>query len=407
MKWLFSTLFALLFVLAVALFAYYDPGYVLVQYRGWTIEFSLALALAALMGVIVLLHLLIRLAGNLLRLPRRLRDWRRRHAARRAQSALVRGFLDLYAGRYQRAEQRLSKYAGYGETSAVLNYLGAARAAQALGADERRDHYLELARDSTAGSDPAVALTRAELLLDRGQYGPALADLARLRSEQPKNIVMLRQLLRLYRETRDWEQLLGLLPALRKQNAIDHAAAERLQIQAYHSLLARGGGKGAEQALNEIWQRVPKGLAHRPELVREYAQRLIACGAPDQAEAVLYRSVTRQWSPELIHLYGLVDGSQPERQLRRAEEWLSGHETDPILLLTVGRLCRRNALWGKARQYLESCIRSGGGYEAFNELAGVLEKTGERETALVYYRRGLALKDADAQRLAWTGADVS
>lgn len=404
MKWLFSTLIALVAMLAVALFAYHDPGYVMVQYRGWIVESSLVLALLALLGGSALLYLLLWLASNLLSLPRRLRDWRRRHAARRAQSALVRGFLDLYSGRYQRAEQRLSKYAGYGDTAAALNHLGAARAAHAQGADERRDRYLELADDCTAGAEPAVALTRAELLLDRGQYGPALVALSRLQAEQPRNAVMLALLLRLYRETRDWERLLELLPVLRRQHAVDPALAERLELQAFRSLLAGSGGKGAEPVLTAVWQRVPKELAYRAELVREYAQRLIECGAPDQAEAVLYRGVTRQWSQELIYLYGLVDGSQPDRQLRRAEEWLAGHETDAILLLTVGRLCRRNALWGKARQYLESCIRSGGAYEAFNELAGVLEKMGERESALVYYRRGLALKEAEVQRLAWAGA---
>jgi HemY protein len=403
MKWLFSTLVALLCVLAVALFAYNDPGYVMVQYRGWILESSLVLTLLALLAGAVALYLLTWLTGSLLRLPRRLRDWRRQRAARRAQSALVRGFLDLHAGQYQRAEQRLNKYAGYGDTVAVLNYLGAARAAHALGADARRDSYLELAQESTGGAEPAVTLTRSELLLERGQYADALADLTRVQALQPKNVVMLEQLLRLYRETRDWNSLLELLPALRRQHAIDPARAEQLELQAYHSLLAGRGGKGAEQTLNEIWQRIPKGLADRVELVRDYVRGLIESGAPDQAEAVLYRSVTRQWSHELIYLYGLIAGGQPDRQLRRAEEWLSGHETDPVLLLTVGRLCRRNALWGKARQYLESCIRSGGGYEAFNELAGVLEKMGERETALVYYRRGLALKEAEAQRLAWSG----
>jgi HemY protein len=407
MKWLFSTLVVLLCVLAVALFAYNDPGYVMVQYRGWILESSLVLTLLALLAGAVALYLLTWLTGNLLRLPRRLRDWRRQRAARRAQSALVRGFLDLQAGQYQRAEQRLNKYAGYGDTAAVLNYLGAARAAHAQGADARRDRYLELAQDCTGGVEPAVTLTRSELLLDRGQYADALADLSRVQALQPKNTVMLGQLLRLYRETRDWKNLLELLPALRRQHVIDAARAEQLELQAYRHLLAGSGGKGAEQTLSEIWQRVPKGLSHHVELVRDYVHGLIESGAPDQAEAVLYRSVTRQWSRELIYLYGLLEGGQPDRQLRRAEEWLSGHETDPVLLLTVGRLCRRNALWGKARQYLESCIRSGGGHEAFNELAGVLEKMGERETALVYYRRGLALKEAEAQRLAWSGNGVT
>lgn len=395
MKWLFTTLVALLLALTVALLAYNDPGYVMVQYRGWVIESSLTLTIVAVLGAAVLVYLLTRLTGNVLRLPQRVGSWRRQRAVRRAQSALVRGFLDLYSGRYQRAEQRLIKYAGYGDTADVLSYLGAARAAQAQGADERRDRYLELAQAHAAESGPAVALTRSDLLLERGQYEAALLELNRVREQQPKNSVMLAQLLRLRHQTGDWWQLLDLLPALRKQHVIDPARADRLEIEAYRSLLA--SSQGTVQDLDDLWRRVPKELSRRHELIAAYAHRLAACGAPDQAENLLYRSVRRHWNKELIHQYGLIEGSQPDRQLQRAEEWLTGHETDPVLLLTVGRLCKRNALWGKARQYLEACIRHGGAPEAFNELAGVLERMGERETALEYYRRGLGLREGEAE----------
>jgi HemY protein len=124
-----------------------------------------------------------------------------------------------------------------------------------------------------------------------------------------------------------------------------------------------------------------------------------------RAEAVLYEAIGRNWLGSLVYLYGLIDGADLSQQIRRAESWLAGREHDPLLLLTLGRLCRRKGLWGKARQYLERGIGIGGVPEAFNELAATLEAIGETEAALKYYYRGMQAMEADAHRLAWKGPD--
>jgi HemY protein len=49
-----------------------------------------------------------------------------------------------------------------------LNYLAAARAAQRLGAGDRRDHYLRLAAQSAPEMEFATLLTQAELQRERG-----------------------------------------------------------------------------------------------------------------------------------------------------------------------------------------------------------------------------------------------
>jgi len=63
------------------------------------------------------------------------------------------------------------------------------------------------------------------------------------------------------------------------------------------------------------------------------------------------------------------------------------------MLLTLGRLYKRNAMWEKARQCLEAYLAlHEDNPEALSELAEVLEQLGENKTALEYYRKGMLLK---------------
>jgi HemY protein len=38
---------------------------------------------------------------------------------------------------------------------------------------------------------------------------------------------------------------------------------------------------------------------------------------------------------------------------RAGREWLRSHARDPALLLTLGKLCMKQGLWGKAQSYIE------------------------------------------------------
>jgi HemY protein len=49
---------------------------------------------------------------------------------------------------------------------------------------------------------------------------------------------------------------------------------------------------------------------------------------------------------------------------------------DGALLLTLGRLCRQQQLWGKARSYLEAALAIAPSRAAHVELAQLLEQLG-------------------------------
>ena len=55
-------------------------------------------------------------------------------------------------------------------------------------------------------------------------------------------------------------------------------------------------------------------------------------------------------------LYAQCRAPDATRQLETAERWLVSHSHDAALLYTLGRLCERQQLWGKAQTYLEASL---------------------------------------------------
>lgn len=410
MRPLFIVLLALLAAVSLALYARHDPGYVLVQFRGWTMEASLALSVAVLLLVFVLSYLLVRLLLKSYRMPSSLREWRRRRGQRLALVDLERGFADLLAGRWERAEKRLAAAAARRESGALLNYLGAARAADEQGESERRDHYLQCAGAAMPEAELGLALDQAAMQIGKKQFAQAQANLDRLHGMAPRNPLVLSRLLTLYLELGAWDRLLDLLPLLRRRELIDEREADGLALRAAIGLLESSSPIGADAgvdrdaavaALQTAWSHLPAELRTREALLRRYAGRLIECGAADRAELVLRDALEARWEPSLVYLYGLLDSGDAEHQLRHAEGWLRRHPGDAVLLLSLGRLCRRRALWGKARDYLQACVHTSAMPEACGELAAVLDEMGEHSEALQWYRRAGAAVLTETRRLAW------
>ena len=68
---------------------------------------------------------------------------------------------------------------------------------------------------------------------------------------------------------------------------------------------------------------------------------------------------------------------------------LPDHFQDPALLLTVGRLCAQNQLWGKARDYLERSLFLAPNPETYAELGQLMDQLGQHQKRDEYYKKGL------------------
>lgn len=388
MKLLVTIILLLLLSVLLALVAQTDPGYVLLSRGHGSVEMTLVTFTLLLLVAFLLFYFLIRFVILAWRLPERIRAWRRERRRVKARNALTRGLIQLEEGAWREAEGTLLKYAAHSDTP-LLNYLAAARAAQRLGAHERRDDHLRLAHASTPQADVAVGLVQAELQLSHQQLEQALATLNHLHEIAPRHAYVLRLLMQLSVALGDWGQLARLIPELRKRKVISASEADELEIKTHGAVLEMAARAQDDNAVRAVWAEIPQALQGHPRLVLQYARCLRKQGCEGDAEALLYRTLRREWSDDLVHLYGLVQGADATEQLARAEGWLAGHGNDPMLLLTLGRLCMRHRLWGKARTYLEGSLNLAARAETCQTLGSLHEQLGEQATALDYYRRGL------------------
>jgi len=384
--------------LAVAsgMFLREDPGYVFFGYGQWSVETSLAVFAVFALILYTLLYATIRALLGLWRVPRRLTHATQQRAKQRASRSLTQGLIDLAEGRWERAERVLMRDA-VGSENALLHFLGASRAAQQQGAHQRRDAYLKRAIEANPQADVAVSLTQAELQLAHRQTERALASLSRLRNLAPKHDYVLRLLAKLYRDVEDWQKLLELLPEVRKKHLFDDETFHAMQLATWHGLLKAGEKHNLEE-LQTCWDALPKSARENEEILHVYAERLIYFNAEQRVEPLIRAALNRRWNSKLARLYGLIQTSDAAQQLDFAETWLKNHGRDPFLLASLGRLCKRRSLWGKARIYLESSLGLNALAETHLELAELLESLGEKDTAMKHYRDGLSLAVAPPRR---------
>lgn len=398
MKRLLIVISALVIGVAIALIARYDPGYVRIAVRGTTIETTLLVFLVLAAVAFAVLYVIIRAFVATRRVPRHVRAWSAERRIVKSHQLLARGMLDLVEGRWKEAEQLLTRQADRSDTP-LLNYLAAAQAAQQQGATDRADTYLKKAQHRGNASDLAVEIAAAELQLKNGDYERALTTLKRLHAAAPKNPKIIALLLQAHVDLKNWEHLVELVPAARKYHVIDENRIRQLEVAAWSELLAGAARDRQPKPVQDVWSRMPKSLHDDETLLHAYASQLIACHADEEAIALLRKALNRKWSDTLVYLYGIADGGAAvlPQQLRNAEEWLRNHPTNPVLLLTLGRLALRNNQIDKARGYLEGSIAAGARPETYQDLGALLERLGEKTAAMTCYQKGLALL-TDARR---------
>jgi HemY protein len=339
------------------------------------------------LALTVTILILIWLIRRLIQAPRRLGEAAARYRSGRAGMKLTRGMIEVAEGNFARGEKMLARAARTSDAP-LFNYLQAARAAHLQGQDTRRDEWLKLAYEHTPEAANAVLLTQAELQLDREQFEQALATLRRIEENSRDHSYALALLGRLYYRLQDWDNLAQLLPRLRKQGRVKRETLDDWAVKV-HTVNFENCEDG--DAIASEWSNVPKHLKSDERILESYYGALMRTGQHEKAEKEIASALKSDWRGPLVRLFGLIEGPNPSKQLKRAEGWLAAHEDDPDLLLAAARLCLRNELWGKARSYLETVIALRPTPEAYQDYGRLLTRLGENDAAAEAYREGLGL----------------
>ncbi len=374
---------------ALALLLASDPGYLLISFRGTTVEATLATVVVTLLILVVLgvaLVWLLRLLNPV--------HWFRGSWFRRAPADTTAHALQLLLlGRWQESYKIFVEGAERAEVP-ELNYLLAAVAAYQRGDKPSWQWCLDQAERKSSGTAQGIKSFRALLDARTGQPEQALALLLALHRLTPASPFVLVQIKDIYASQGRWDELATLLPEMEKQKVIDGEELRVLTETAHVQRLEQASATGVD-SLRLAWHDVPKPLKQNEKLIDAYLRRLLQYGQDTEAGVLLTSVLKKDWSDNLVGMLGFVHVRNPQEALLLMETWLKQRPNNPVLLLTLGRLSLRNQLWGKGREYFELALRVTNSPELVAEinaeLARLLEHLGERDKSLACYQKALGM----------------
>ena len=365
-----------------------DPGYVLIALNHWTVETTLWFLVLALILIFLLLHLTLQILHFIGRAPQKFKRWRAKRQAQKAQEITRKGLIEYTKGYWHQAKNHLVQALPNTDTP-LLNYLTAARAAQKMGDSTLRDNFLREAQQSMPEAKVAVELTQAQLQLANQQWEQALATLQHLRDIAPRHPYVLKLLMQLYQQIKDWPRLIQLLPDLKKYQVMTPLEFNELQQNVYKKELLNLIRLKQPVNVHHFYQSLPKNIKGNRLILAEYIRFLIDQRELTQAEQLLRNSLKKDFHPELIKLYGLLPGD--EKKLHFVESLLKKYPDSADLLVCLGKLCLNLQLWGKAKYYLEQANHIQPTPQAYAILGKLHEKLGDPVLAAASYKHGLEL----------------
>jgi HemY protein len=390
-KWLTFILLILLIGVAVwcGVQIQQQPGYLLIAFRQWTLETPLWVGALALLITILGAYIIFRLVAIAFNMPKKWRQWQRHRHQQQASQYTLLGLRQLIEGNWQIAERKLNK-AQRVYPQVWLNDVAAAIAAHHQAAFDRRDVYLQKARQTDPQATLAIDLVQARLYIQQQRWSEAAYILQLLREETPRHPEILRLLAQVYAAQHNWTQLNFLLPELQRYDLLSDLEIQQLARNTYGGLLTHAMLSHSPATVAMVWQEIPKPFRKDVLLLNSYAD-FLSQHQPAQAEQLLREALKQEWHSEWVRRYGAVQGENNAKQLALAEGWLKDHPNDPDLLFCLGQLCVRQRLWGKARHYFETCLAIKPSSQVYYEFAKLLEQMDENPAALHCYRQGLAL----------------
>ncbi|MGL6264786.1 heme biosynthesis HemY N-terminal domain-containing protein [Aeromonas jandaei] len=361
-----------------------NKGYVLIALGNYTIESSVtsAVILAVLFyGALLIVEWLL---GRVFGLRRKTLGWYGSRRRRKANQQTVAATLAMAEGHYSQAEKLMLKGASNSDTP-LLNYLSAAKAAQARGDDVRRDQYLQKAQEENPKAELALTLTQTQLQIEQGQYDTALAMLESVYALNPRHPMVLDQLRQVHLARHDWVALCDLIPTLHKVGKLTPKQEEELLQQAWNGRLQQAASNLA--TLKAVWQELPRKLRLEPELLASYGDLLRGLGADSEAATLWQEALRKQAMPQLLSRLPKLklDNYQPLLALLQKQQ--GQPEVDNALAqlyLLAGQL-------DEAQKLLEQQVEKAPTAAVYHALGQVMDKRRLTNKANEYYRQALEL----------------
>ena len=377
--------------IGIAVSAQYNPGNVVFFYPPYRIDLSLNLFLVLTVLSFMLMYGTLRALRATVTMPAKVAAYRQRKRERDGNKGLRDALKALFEGRFGHAEKAAMRAAELPDNAGLAALIGA-RAAHRMRQGSRRDNWLAgVVNDNSLKT--ARLMTMTELLVDDHQPEAALDAVAELTASGQRHIHALQWSLKAHQQAKNWPEVLRLVRSLDKHKALHPALSARLRELAYEAMLSDRSHDA--ESIQRVWATVPAADRVKPYVAARAAAALNARGLHEEARLTAEEALKVEWDDRVMRAYrdAAAGAGSPSllAQIEHCEMWIKQHPNDAELALTLGSLCLKQKLWGKAQRYLEQALSDATEprmvREAHLKLAQMHEALGQQDEANAHFRQ--------------------
>ena len=372
-------IFALLFVLAGATLGQWiaaDSGYILISFRGVSLETSLWVGIITFILCATLLWVVYRVVKGMVILPSRIQNRITLGKNKKSTVLLRQALLWMAAGSYNQVYRSMNALLSNNSSLEAL-ILGAEVCLHNKNYKELIDIVGKIRGHGSANPEEKDnAVKAADILLARSykeqkNYEQALKLLAPYNDDAKSESFIAEMLKELYVQSGKWDKFADLLIITRGE---DEERKDDLLLYFNHASDIGG--------LKKLWKSLNSRIKKKAELIAAYALACYKLGDKAEAEELLRKEIQNNYAPglyatPLVDAYKSILSERPLHQLQFLEELKekgkykikhgkegsqnggsqNGGSQNESLLAALAELSVRNDLIPKAREYYADLLR--------------------------------------------------
>lgn len=365
------------------------PGYVYVYFNQYSLETSFWFALLLLAGVVAGLFVLLKLFSLLAFYLVKIGYLPRFFWMGRAKKLRYQGTLAFLNQQWSVSGKKLGK-AGKNSETPFLDYLMAARASLAANNIEAACNNMALARQAADFDAASFDLLELDIAIADGKGVNRQQAIQALLDKPGNKAPVVSRAIAFYRQQQQWQLVRELLPLVKKHKVLSADEYANLLADMAKGLMPLIKLPSQRKELKALWKSVAK-VQNRSDVLAAYCRALMAIQDDNDACKIIEQHLQQQWSDVLISLYGELDIADKTHQLEFAENFLSHHANNAVLLLTLGYIAKNNGYLAKARDYLLRSLQRQPSVKAYEWLADIAVIQQDLVQAQSLLRQALAL----------------
>lgn len=338
-------------VVAGAVWMANEPGSVTLLWRGWRVDTSVGVLVAAIVAAVVVILFILRLISLLSGTVKAFAAAQRERRVQRGLVALGDGFAAVQAGQgavASRFTKDASKLLGNSSPALVLK-LGAAN----LGDDPREVQAAAMALLNRPQTELAALRTLATKALAEGDVVGALRHAQKALARKDAPPWALNMVLDVQIGMGLWTEALAVLDTKLGRAVFDAETHQRLKLKLHvqEALSALKNGD-ADTAISAAKKAMDTSELN-PEAVAAYAKAMTSQGKGRKAAGAVEKAWRANPHPALLNAYrSLIPGESALDWAKRVENLAKTAPDHPETRLAVADASLRAELWGQARNRL-------------------------------------------------------